>query len=227
MNFSSCKTEKHKVKKKQRKHGDIFSIWNYDGRIAYEDIIKVTNDFDIRYCIGIGKYGSVYGAQLPSAKVVALKKLHGFEAEDPSFNHCFTNEVQMLTNVRHRNIMKLYRFCLHNKCMFLVYEYMKKRSLFCTLRFDVEALEIEWTQMVKIVEAMTHALSYLYHDCTMPIIHRDILSNNILLNSQLEAFVVDFRTAILLHLDSSNRSVIAGTYGYIAPGTSATFVLSK
>ena len=53
---------------------DMFSIWNYDGKIAYEEIIKVTEDFNIRYCIGTGGYGSVYKAQLPSGKVVALKK---------------------------------------------------------------------------------------------------------------------------------------------------------
>ena len=51
----------------------MFSIWNYDGKIAYEEIIKVTEDFNIRYCIGTDSYGSVYKAQLPSGKVVALK----------------------------------------------------------------------------------------------------------------------------------------------------------
>ena len=52
----------------------MFSIWNYDGKIAHEDIIKATKDFHIRYCIGTGGYGTVYKAQLPSGKVVALKK---------------------------------------------------------------------------------------------------------------------------------------------------------
>ncbi|KAH7846559.1 hypothetical protein Vadar_015405 [Vaccinium darrowii] len=208
-------------------HGNICSIWNYDGKIAYEDIIKATNDFDIKYCIGTGGYGSVYRAQLPSGKVVALKKLHRLEAEDPSFDHCFRNEVQMLTNIRHKNIVKLYGYCLHNRCMFLVYEYMEKGSLFCALRFDVEASEIGWTQRVNIVEAMAHALSYLHHDHTPPIVHRDISSNNILLNSQLEAFVADFGTARLLHPDSSNQTVIAGTYGYIAPELAYTMVVTE
>ncbi|KAI8533882.1 hypothetical protein RHMOL_Rhmol10G0044800 [Rhododendron molle] len=208
-------------------HGNICSIWNYDGRIAYEDIIKATNDFDIRYCIGTGGYGSVYRAQLPSSKVVALKKLHQLEAEDPAFDHSFRNEVQILANVRHKNIVKLYGFCLHNRCMFLVYEYMEKGSLFCALRFDVEASEIGWIQRVKIVEAMAHALSYLHHDCTPPIVHRDISSNNILLNTQLEAFVSDFGTARLLHPDSSNQTVIAGTFGYIAPELAYTMVVTE
>ncbi|KAH7847836.1 hypothetical protein Vadar_030729 [Vaccinium darrowii] len=217
--FCFCKPQKIKSEAKGTKHGDIFSIWNYDGSIAYEDIIKATNDFDIRFCIGTGGYGSVYRAQLPSGKVVALKKLHRLEADDPVFDHCFRNEAQMLTNVRHKNIVKLYGFCLHNKCMFLVYEHMEKGSLFCALRFDVEASEIGWAKRVTIVEAMAHALSYLHHDCSPPIVHRDISSNNILLNSQMEAFVSDFGTARLLHPDSSNQTVIAGTYGYIAPET--------
>ncbi|KAI8533708.1 hypothetical protein RHMOL_Rhmol10G0030200 [Rhododendron molle] len=225
--FCFRKTSKIEGEAKATKHGDIFSVWNYDGSIAYEDIIKATNDFDIKYCIGTGGYGSVYRAQLPSGKVVALKKLHRLEAEHPAFDHCFRNEIQMLTNVRHKNIVKLYGFCLHNRCMFLVYEYMEKGSLFCALRFDVEASEIGWTQRVNIVEGLAHALSYLHHDCTLPIIHRDISSNNILLNSQLEAFVADFGTARLLNPDSSNQTVIAGTYGYIAPELAYTMVVTE
>ncbi|XP_016669922.2 MDIS1-interacting receptor like kinase 2-like [Gossypium hirsutum] len=54
-------------------NGYLFSIWNFDGKIAFEDIIKATEDFDIKYCIGTGGYGSVYRVVLPSGKVVALK----------------------------------------------------------------------------------------------------------------------------------------------------------
>ncbi|KAL7256718.1 hypothetical protein ACSBR1_010621 [Camellia fascicularis] len=135
--FLCRKTHKKQTKARAMTNGDICSIWNYDGRIAYEDIIKATNDFDIKYCIGTGGYGSVYRAQLPSGKVVALKKLHHFEVDEPTFDKSFRNEVQMLTNIRHRNIVKLYGLCLHNRCMFLVYEYMERGSLFCALRIEV------------------------------------------------------------------------------------------
>ncbi|KAF5933567.1 hypothetical protein HYC85_029738 [Camellia sinensis] len=77
----------------------------------------------------------------------------------------------MLTNIRHRNIVKLYGFCLHNKCMFLVYEYMERGSLFYALRTDVEAVELGWTRRVTFIKAIAHALSYLHHDCTPPIVH--------------------------------------------------------
>ena len=56
-------------------------------------------DFDIRYCIGTGGYGSVYKAQLPNGKVVALKKLHRLEAEDLTFDKSFKKEIKMLTEI--------------------------------------------------------------------------------------------------------------------------------
>ncbi|CAL5334540.1 unnamed protein product [Camellia sinensis] len=225
--FCCRKAQKNKIEARAMKNGDICSIWNYDGRIAYEDIIKATDDFDIKHCIGTGGYGSVYRAQLPSGKVIALKKLHRLEAEEPAFDKSFRNEVQMLTNLRHRNIIKLYGFCLHNRCMFMVYEYMERGSLFCSLRTDADAIELRWTLRVNIVKAIAHALSYLHHDCTPPIAHRDISSNNILLNSKFEAFVSDFGTTRLLHPDSSNQTDIAGTYGYIAPELAYTMVVTE
>ncbi|THG01255.1 hypothetical protein TEA_008051 [Camellia sinensis var. sinensis] len=225
--FRCRKTHKKEAKERAMKNGDICSIWNYDGRIAYEDIIKATNDFDIRYCIGTGGYGSVYRVQLLSGKVVALKKLHRFEAEEPTFDKSFRNEVQMLTNIRHRNIVKLYGFCLHNRCMFLVFEYMERGSLFCALRIEVEAIELGWSQRVNIVKSIAHALSYLHHDCNPPIVHRDISTNNILLNSEMEASIGDFGTARLLYPNSSNQTIIAGTYGYIAPELAYTMVMTE
>ncbi|KAG6620500.1 hypothetical protein I3842_Q065500 [Carya illinoinensis] len=219
--------KKTKPKLIETKDGNLFSIWNYDGCIAYKDIIKATEDFDIRYCIGTGGYGSVYKAELPSGKVVALKKLHRFEAENKTFDKSFHNEVKVLTEIRHRNIIKLHGFCLHKRCMFLVYEYMERGSLFCVLRNDAEALELDWNKRVNIIKSTAHALSYMHHECIPAIVHRDISSNNILLNSKLEAFVSDFGLAKLLHPDSSNRTLVAGTYGYIAPELAYTMVITE
>ncbi|KAK0583716.1 hypothetical protein LWI29_001943 [Acer saccharum] len=209
------------------KTGDMFSIWNYDGKIAYEDIIEATEDFDIRYCIGTGGYGSVYKAQLPSGKVVALKKLHHSESEESTFAESFQNEVRILSEIRHRNIVKLYGFCLHKQCMFLVYEYMERGSLYYCLHNDDEAIELHWTKRVNIIKDIAHAVTYLHHNCTPPIVHRDISCNNILLNSESEAFVTDFGTARLLHFDSSNRTIVAGTCGYIAPELAYTMAVTE
>ena len=123
--------------------GDLFSIWDFDGRIAFPGIISATENFDIRYCIGIGGYGNVYRAQLPSGKVVAVKKLHRSEIEDPEYLTSFKNEVRVLEEIRHRNIVKLHGYCLYNKYMFLIYMYMERGSLFCMLSNENEAVELD------------------------------------------------------------------------------------
>ncbi|GMP28934.1 hypothetical protein CsSME_00004269 [Camellia sinensis var. sinensis] len=227
MFFYWAKAKNNQSVQRVIKNGDMCSIWNYDGKIAYDDIIAATNDFDIRYCIGTGGYGSVYRAQLPNGKVFALKKLHRFEAEDPAFDKSFRNEVQMLTKVRHRNIVKLYGFCLHNRCMFLVYEYLERGSLFYALSIDAEAVKLEWTRRINIAKETAHALSYMHHDCNPPIVHRDITSTNILLNSEFTAFVSDFGTARMVHPDSSNVTVMASTIGYVAPELAYTMVATE
>ncbi|KAG2690368.1 hypothetical protein I3760_09G183000 [Carya illinoinensis] len=216
--MSRCVFKENQHELRESKDGNIFSIWNYDGHIAYEDIIEATEDFDIRYCIGTGGYGSVYKAKLPSGNVVALKKLHQREAENPVFYKSFINEVRVLTEIRHRNIVKLHGFCVHKGCRFLIYEYMKRGSLFCVLRNVDEAMELDWNKRVNIIKGIAHALSYMHHACIPAIVHRDISSNNILLNSEFQAFISDFGTAKLLDPDSSNQTLVAGTYGYIAPG---------
>ncbi|KAF3444771.1 hypothetical protein FNV43_RR14464 [Rhamnella rubrinervis] len=219
--FYTCRLKNRRVQSTSAettmKKGDVFSIWNFDGKVAYEDIIQATEDFDIRYCIGTGGYGCVYRAQLPNGKVVALKKLHGSEAEEPILRKSFTNEVETLTEIRHRNIVRLYGFCLHKRCMFLIYQYMERGSLFRTLNNDVDAVELDWTKRVNIVKGIAHALCYMHHDCSPPIVHRDVTSKNILLSSEMEAVVSDFGTARFLDPDSSNQTILAGTCGYIAP----------
>ncbi|GMI64118.1 MDIS1-INTERACTING RECEPTOR LIKE KINASE2 [Hibiscus trionum] len=225
--FSRFKAKKNHVAIQPTKNGDICSIWNYDGKIAYEDIIAATEDFDFRYCIGVGGYGSVYRAQLPCGKVVALKKLHRLEAENPAFDNSFRNEIKFLTEIRHRNIVKLHGFCLHRRSMFLIYEYMEKGSLFYNLRDEVEAVEMDWTKRIEIIKGMAHALCYLHHDCIPPIVHRDISSNNVLLNSGFQAFLADFGTARMLELDSSNHTLLVGTRGYIAPELAYTMAVTE
>ncbi|CAI8591799.1 unnamed protein product [Vicia faba] len=180
-----------------------------------------------RHFIVIGAYGSVYKAQLPCGKVVALKKLHGYEAEIPSFDESFRNEVKILCEIKHRHIVKLYGFCLHKRIMFLIYQYMERGSLFSILYDDVEAIEFSWRKRVNFVKGVAFGLSYLHHDSLPPIVHRDVSSGNILLNSEWEPSVADFGTARILQYESSNRTIVAGTIGYIAPELAYTMVVNE
>lgn len=199
------------------KNGNLFSIWNYDGKIAYRDIVKATENFDRKYCIGSGSSGSVYKARLPSGGVVALKKFPPLEAESPSLKN-FKNEIRVLRKIRHRNIVKLHGYCLRQRSLFLVYEYMERGSLFGLLRNDEEAGQLDWSKRIKIIEGIAHALSYMHEDCNPPIVHRDVTTSNILLNCDMKATISDFGIARILYPHSPYRTVPAGTYGYIAPG---------
>ncbi|KAM0004780.1 putative protein kinase RLK-Pelle-LRR-XI-1 family [Helianthus debilis subsp. tardiflorus] len=224
--------KKHKATEKKnqpetKRHGNVCSVLNYDGKIAYEDFVTATEDFDLKYCIGTGGYGTVYEAKLPDGKIFALKKLHRFEAQQPAFNQTFENEIKVLTNLRHKNIVRLYGFCLHNKCNFLVYEFMEKGSLFCALSNSELAVRVDWVKRLNIIKGVAHALAYMHHDCNPPIVHRDISTNNILLNSKMEGFVADFGIARLLDPDSSNQTAVAGTLGYIAPELAYNMIVTE
>ncbi|CAL9012928.1 unnamed protein product [Prunus brigantina] len=208
----------HQDTKQNHMHGEIsFSVLNFDGKSMYEEIIRATEDFDSTYCIGKGGHGSVYRVNLSSGDVVAVKKLHLLWDGETEFQKEFLNEVRTLSEIRHRNIVKLYGCCAHKRHSFLVYEYLERGSLATMLSKDEGAKELGWSKRVNIVKGLAHALSYMHHDCLPPIVHRDISSKNILLDSEYKACVSDFGTAKFLNPDSTNWTAAAGTYGYMAP----------
>jgi tRNA A-37 threonylcarbamoyl transferase component Bud32 len=197
---------------------NVFKIWSFDGKMVYENIIEATEDFDDKHLVGEGAYGSVYKAELQTGQVVAVKKLHLVaDTENPNLKS-FTNEIQALTEIRHRNIVKLYGFCSHSHFSFLVYEFMEKGSLEMILKDDDEAIAFDWYKRANAIKDVANALCYMHHDCSPPIVHRDISSKNILLDLEYVAHVSDFGTAKLLNLNSSNWTSFAGTFGYAAPG---------
>ncbi|XP_058203876.1 MDIS1-interacting receptor like kinase 2-like [Rhododendron vialii] len=206
---------------------NIFLIRNFRGRIVYGDIVRATDNFDDAYCIGQGGSARVYKVNLPSGQVVAVKKLFMNEGSEIGEIKSFANEVATLTEIRHRNIVKLYGFCYHEKHTFLVCEYMERGSLADVLRRDKDAKELDWSKRVNVVKGVAHALSYLHHNCAPSITHRDISSKNVLLDSEMEAHVSDFGTARFLKPDSSNWSAVAGTFGYIAPELSYTMAVTE
>ncbi|THU73301.1 hypothetical protein C4D60_Mb04t21370 [Musa balbisiana] len=203
-----------------------FSVLNFDGKVAYKDIIEATEDFHEKYLIGTGAYGSVYRAELSSGEVLAVKKIHLSEHENTVDEQPFQNEIETLTRIRHRNIVKLYGFCSSPHHKFLVYEYVERGSLGSVLRIEAAAAELDWVKRVNIVKDVARALSYMHHDCVPPIVHRDVTSNNILLDSEFKACVSDFGIARLLNPDTSNWSMLAGTHGYLAPELAYTMRLT-
>ncbi|XP_058761610.1 MDIS1-interacting receptor like kinase 2-like isoform X1 [Vicia villosa] len=217
-----------RIKKPSFNIPNPFSIWYFNGRVVYGDIIEATNNFDDRYCIGEGAFGNVYKAELKGGQIFAVKKLKCDEENlDTESIKTFENEVEAMTETRHRNIVKLYGFCCEGMHTFLVYEYMDKGSLADMLMDDKKALELDWVKRVEIVTGVASALSYMHHDCSPLLIHRDISSKNILLSSNLEAHVSDFGTARFLKPNSPIWTSFAGTYGYAAPELAYTMAVTE
>ncbi|GMN49043.1 hypothetical protein TIFTF001_018204 [Ficus carica] len=114
--------------------------------------------------------------------------------------------------------------------MYLVYEYATRGSLAKALygnsESNVENL-IDWDARVRIVQGLAHAISYLHHDCSPPIVHRDISLNNVLLEGDFVSRLSDFGIARLLNPDSSNWTGVAGSYGYMAPELAFTMRVTE
>nr|GEV80164.1 MDIS1-interacting receptor like kinase 2-like [Tanacetum cinerariifolium] len=203
---------------------DFFSILSFKEWEIYDDILEATREFDEAFCIGKGRFGSVYKADLPSNRIVAVKKL--YSDSDMIDRSSFLNEVKALTTIKHRNIVSLYGYCSRGKNAFLVYEYLEGGDLYQLLKREV-AQTLDWIKRVDIIKDIAHALSYMHHDCFPPIVHRDISSKNILLNSEYEAFISDFGTAKILNPNTANETAVAGTFGYMAPELSFSIKVTE
>ena len=100
----------------------------------------------------------------------------------------------------------------------MIYEYLERGSLATILTNDDGAKDLDWNKRDNIIKGVAQALSYLHHDCSPLIVHGEISSKNVLLDSEYEAHVSDFGTAKLFNQDSSKWTSLAGTYGYVALG---------
>lgn len=187
------------------------------------NVLECTKDGNV---IGRGGAGTVYHGKMPNGAEIAVKKL--ISVGKSSHDHGFKAEIRTLGNIRHRNIVRLLAFCSNKDSNLLVYEYMKNGSLGEFLHGKKGGL-LGWNLRYKVAVESAKGLCYLHHDCSPLIVHRDVKSNNILLNSSFEAHVADFGLAKFL-VDGGGgtecMSAIAGSYGYIAPGTLLPFLIS-
>ncbi|KAK9726440.1 hypothetical protein RND81_05G215400 [Saponaria officinalis] len=171
--------------------------------------------------IGMGATGIVYKAELGRINTtVAVKKLWKSSADIEAGNDSedLVGEVNLLGKLRHRNIVRLLGYLHNDKESMILYEYMNNGNLGEALHGDEEGkLLADWVSRYNIAVGVAQGLTYLHHDCHPPIIHRDIKSNNILLDVNLDARISDFGLAKIMNKKNETVSVVAGSYGYIAP----------
>lgn len=172
--------------------------------------------------IGMGATGVVYKAEMPRLNtVIAVKKLwrSRSDIEDGNADEDFVGEVNLLGRLRHRNIVRLLGFLHNDKDGMIVYEFMQNGSLAEALHSGEMAarLLVDWVSRYNVAVGVAQGLAYLHHDCRPPVIHRDVKSNNILLDGNFEARIADFGLARAMLRKNETVSVVAGSYGYIAP----------
>ncbi|KAM0854095.1 hypothetical protein ACQ4PT_050656 [Festuca glaucescens] len=154
-------------------------------------------------------FGLVYYGRLEDDTKVAIKmrsesSSHGLDE--------FLAEVNSLTKVHHRNLVSLVGYCWEKDHLALVYEYMSRGSLCDQLRGKNDVGEIK-------LELEDTCLDYLHKGCSLPIIHRDVKSNNILLDENLQAKIADFGLCTSYFSDTQDHisTIAAGSAGYMDP----------
>ncbi|XWS55427.1 hypothetical protein CRYUN_Cryun10bG0172900 [Craigia yunnanensis] len=189
-----------------------------------KDILECLKENNV---IGRGGAGIVYRGIMPNGEQVAVKKLLGI-SKGSSHDNGLSAEIQTLGNIRHRNIVRLQAFCSNKETNLLVYEYMPNGSLGEILHGKGGGY-LRWDTRLKIAIEAAKGLCYLHHDCSPLILHRDVKSNNILINSDFEAHVADFGLAKFLQDTGTSEcmSAIAGSYGYIAPEYAYTLKIDE
>ncbi|MCD7469444.1 hypothetical protein HAX54_008495 [Datura stramonium] len=214
--------------RRKRKQG-LVSTWKqisfHKLDFTESDIVSHLTENNI---IGSGGSGQVYLVPLRlSGNYVAVKKIWSNRRMDHKHEKEFLAEVQILGTIRHSNIVKLLCCIFNEESKLLVYEYMENRSLDIWLHSkkrlnsasgSAPHLVLEWPKRLQIAIGAACSLCYMHHDCSPLIIHRDVKSSNILLDTQFNAKIADFGLARMLLKPGDNTvTAVAGSFGYIAP----------
>ncbi|GAA0180620.1 transmembrane signal receptor [Lithospermum erythrorhizon] len=191
------------------------SIVMFHGDLPYssKDIIKKLETLNEEHVIGSGGFGTVYRLAMDDGNVFALKRIVNVSE---GFDRFFGRELEILGSIKHRYLVNLRGYCYSPTSKLLIYDFLPGGSLDDVLHERSERLDFD--ARLNIIIGAAKGLAYLHHDCSPRIIHRDIKSSNILLDSNFEARVSDFGLAKLLGDEESHiTTIVAGTFGYLAP----------
>ncbi|CAM0147064.1 unnamed protein product [Urochloa decumbens] len=182
--------------------------------LSEEEVKEATNRFAEQQVIGHGGHGKVYKGVLKSNVEVAVKRCLTIDEQQKKE---FGKEMLILSQINHKNIVKLLGCCLEVEVPMLVYEFVPNGTLFHLIHGNYSR-HISLDTRVRIAHESAEALAYLHSCASPPIVHGDVKSANILLNADFTAKVSDFGASILAPSDESQFvTLVQGTCGYLDP----------
>ncbi|CAN4109361.1 unnamed protein product [Withania somnifera] len=193
-------------------------------KFLYSELARCTNDFSPEEMLGQGGFGGVYKGYLRELNsYIAVKRV---SRESKQGIKEYASEVRIISRLRHKHLVQLIGWCHEKRELLLVYEYMPNGSLDYHL-FKGKS-HLTWPIRFKIAQGLASALLYLHEEWEQCVVHRDIKSSNIMLDSNFNAKLGDFGLARLVdHDKGSQTTVLAGTMGYMAPECVTTGKASK
>ncbi|XP_034916777.1 L-type lectin-domain containing receptor kinase IX.1 [Populus alba] len=196
-------------------------------RFSYDDLVSATNNFSDQRKLGEGGFGAVYRGYLNDMDMeIAVKKISRSSRQGKKE---YITEVKTISQLRHRNLVQLIGWC-HDKGEFMVvYEFMSNGSLDSHLFGKKKMSPLSWAVRYKISLGLASALLYLHEEWERCVVHRDVKSSNIMLDSSFNVKLGDFGLARLMDHDESGPTTtgLAGTFGYMAPEYISTRRASK
>ncbi|KAH7673636.1 Non-specific serine/threonine protein kinase protein, partial [Dioscorea alata] len=211
------------VRRRRIKFAELIEDWELQygpHRFSYKTLFKATKGFKDKQLLGVGGFGKVYKGMLPKSNTEVVVKRISHESMQGMRE--FIAEIVTLGRLRHRNLVQLLGYSRRKGELLLVYNYMPNGSLGKSLHCkDKPALN--WSQRLHIIKGVASGLQYLHEDWEQVVIHRDIKTNNVLLDSELNGRLGDFGLARLYDHDMDPQTTqVAGTMGYIAPELART-----
>ncbi|KAL8155616.1 hypothetical protein AgCh_000852 [Apium graveolens] len=200
----------YRLYRKKAERDDILGLTKLQGPMTYnyKDLKSATKNFNEEYKVGEGGFGEVYKGIIKNGDVVAVKKLAMTTSKAKAD---FETEIRLISNIHHRNIIRLLGCSGKGSELLLVFEYMANGSLDKFL-YGEKRGTLSWKQRLDIIFGIAKGLAYLHDQFHKRVIHRDIKSSNILLDVDLQPKIADFGLARLIAGDQSHLSTrFAGT----------------